>query len=35
MRAYLNQFEYAGRDDSVVYPADELIVQRAKTAVGD
>jgi polyphosphate kinase len=35
LRAYLNQFEYAGRDDSVVYPADELIVRRAKMAEGD
>jgi polyphosphate kinase len=35
LRAYLNQFEYAGRDDSVVYPPDELIVRRAKQAEGD
>jgi polyphosphate kinase len=35
LRAYLNQFEYAGRDDSVVYPADELVVRRAKMAEGD
>jgi polyphosphate kinase len=35
LRAYLNQFEYAGRDDSVVYPPDELIVRRAKKAEGD
>ena len=35
LRAYLNQFDYEGRDNSVVYPADELIVKRAKVAEGD
>ena len=35
LRAYLNQFDYADRDDSVVYPADDLIVRRAKQAEGD
>ncbi|NLT25921.1 MAG: polyphosphate kinase 2, partial [Microbacteriaceae bacterium] len=30
MRAYLNQFEYEGKDDSVVYDPDPLIVSRAK-----
>ena len=35
MRYFLNQFEYDGRDDSVVYPADEKLVQRGRDAVGD
>ena len=35
MRYFLNQFEYEGRDDSVVYPADEKLVQRGRDAVGD
>ena len=30
MRAFLNQFEYDGKDDSVVYDPDPLIVSRAK-----
>ncbi len=35
MRYYLNQFEYDGRDDSVVYPPDPKIVRRGREAVGD
>jgi hypothetical protein len=31
MRFFLNQFEYEGKDLSVVYPADSLIVQRGGT----
>lgn len=30
MRAYLNQFDYEGKDESVVYAPDPLIVSRAK-----
>ncbi len=30
MRAFLNQFDYEGKDTSVVYPPDPLIVARAK-----
>lgn len=30
MRAYLNQFQYEGRDDSVVFDPDPKIVSRAK-----
>ena len=35
MRAFLNQFDYEGRDNSVVYPADPLIVRRGRDAVDD
>ncbi|WP_232547523.1 polyphosphate kinase 2 [Propioniciclava soli] len=35
MRAFLNQFDYEGRDNSVVYDPDPLIVSRARDAVGD
>ncbi len=35
MRAFLNQFDYEGRDDSVVYEPDPLIVKRGRDAVGD
>ncbi|MBK8462422.1 MAG: polyphosphate kinase 2 [Nigerium sp.] len=35
MRAFLNQFDYEGRDDSVVYDPDPLIVKRGRDAVGD
>ena len=35
MRHFLNQFEYEGRDDSVVYPADPLIVQRGRDNIKD
>ena len=35
MRFFLNQFEYEGRDDSVVYAPDKKIVGRGKKTVGD
>ncbi|HRL50036.1 MAG TPA: polyphosphate kinase 2 [Propioniciclava sp.] len=35
MRAFLNQFDYEGRDDSVVTPPDPLIVSRGIDTVGD
>ncbi len=35
MRAYLDRFEYAGKDPSVVYAPDAAIVGRAKNTVGD
>lgn len=35
MRAFLNQFDYEGRDNSVVYDPDPLIVRRGRDAVGD
>ena len=35
IRAFLNQFDYEGKDESVVYPPDEEIVTRAKHTVGD
>ena len=35
MRAFLNQFEYEGRDNSVVYDPDPLIVRRGRDAAGD
>jgi polyphosphate kinase 2 len=35
MRFFLNQFDYEGKDPSVVYEPDELIVQRAKDVIGD
>jgi len=35
MRAFLNQFQYEGRDDSVVFDPDPLIVSRGREAVGD
>ncbi|MCB4208599.1 polyphosphate kinase 2 [Arthrobacter sp. UM1] len=35
MRFFLNQFDYPGKDEKVVYPADPLIVQRGREAVGD
>ncbi len=35
MRAFLNQFEYEGKDNSVVYEADPAIVRRGRDAVGD
>ncbi len=35
MRFYLNQFDYDGKDPAVVYPADPLLVQRGRDAVGD
>lgn len=35
IRAFLNQFDYAGKDESVVFAADDKIVKRAKIAEGD
>ncbi len=35
MRAFLYQFDYEGRDNSVVHEPDPLIVLRARDAVGD
>jgi polyphosphate kinase 2 len=35
MRAFLNQFQYDGRDDSVVYAPDQLIVRRGRDALDD
>ena len=35
MRFYLNQFDYAGKDPSVVYAADPKIVRRGRDAVDD
>ena len=35
MRAFLAQFDYEGRDDSVVREPDPLIVKRGRDAVGD
>jgi len=35
MRAFLNQFEYEGKDPDIVYAADPLIVARAKHTKGD
>jgi polyphosphate kinase 2 len=35
MRFFLNQFEYDGKDTSVVYPADPLLVQRGRDSIED
>ena len=35
IRAFLDQFDYADKDTSVVFPADDLIVKRAKVAEVD
>ncbi len=35
MRFFLNQFDYEGKDTSVVFPADERIVRRGRDAVDD
>ncbi|MGJ6980884.1 polyphosphate kinase 2 [Aestuariimicrobium soli] len=35
MRSFLHQFDYEGRDDSVVYAPDDRIVRRAKHTQGD
>ena len=35
MRSFLYQFDYEGRDDSIVYAPDPLIVARAKHTSGD
>lgn len=35
MRAFLNQFDYEGRDNTVVHEPDPLIVRRARDTIGD
>ena len=35
LRFFLNQFDYTGKDTSVVYEPDPLIVRRGRDAVGD
>jgi polyphosphate kinase len=35
MRFFLNQFEYEGKDPSVVHPADPLLVQRGRDSIKD
>lgn len=35
MRYFLNQFDYEGKDPSVVHDPDPLLVQRGRDAVGD
>ncbi|GAA1635451.1 MULTISPECIES: polyphosphate kinase 2 [Brevibacterium] len=35
MRYFLNQFDYAGKDTSIVYEPDPLIVRRGRDAVDD
>lgn len=35
MRAFLNRFDYEGKDPEVVFKPDPRIVTRAKKAVGD
>ena len=35
MRFFLDQFDYAGKDTSVVYPADPLLVRRGRDSIGD
>ena len=35
MRFFLDQFEYEGKDTSVVYDADPLVLRRGRDAVGD
>jgi polyphosphate kinase len=35
MRFFLDQFDYDGKDSSVVYPADPLLVRRGRDAIGD
>jgi polyphosphate kinase 2 (PPK2 family) len=35
MRAYLNRFDYEGKDTSVVHAPDPLVVKRAKYSTGD
>ena len=35
MRLFLNMHDYDGKDPAVVYPADPLLVQRGRDAVGD
>ncbi|MGI3780393.1 MAG: polyphosphate kinase 2 [Janthinobacterium lividum] len=35
MRFFLNQFDYADKDSSVVHPADPLLVKRGRETMGD
>ena len=35
MRFFLNQFDYEGRNSSVVYPPDPLLVQRGRDSIKD
>ena len=35
LRAFLNQFDYEGKDTCVVYAPDPLIIKRAKNTLGD
>jgi len=35
MRFFLNQFDYDGKDQSIVYPADPLLVQRGRDSIND
>jgi hypothetical protein len=35
MRFFLTQFDYDGKDPSVVYPADPLLVQRGRDSIKD
>lgn len=35
MRFFLDQFEYEGKDPSVVYPADPQLVQRGRNSIRD
>ena len=35
MRFFLDQFDYAGKDPAVVFPADPLLVRRGRDAIGD
>jgi polyphosphate kinase len=35
MRFFLNQFDYDGKDPTVVDPADPLLVQRGQDSVKD
>jgi len=35
MRFFLDQFDYEGKDRSVVHPADPLLVQRGKDSIKD
>ena len=35
LRAFLNQFDYEGKDKSVVFAPDDKIVKRARHAEGD
>jgi hypothetical protein len=35
MRYFLDQFDYDGKDPSVVYPADPEVVQRGRDSIKD